>query len=199
MTNEVHNSCNQFLFHSFLSAVHVSNESSRSSSAAQNSVLYYIVLYNSAGESNCFEAAGFACTIVPIVLCDTVHYFVLLMMNDWIRSNHVERTKNCGIKIDYKNCASCWSLTLSIPSLVRIYVRYRVNYWRHHGSHVLLRASRFLPVPTLMTSVNCWCDWSRRHEQYLNRTTGLARCVFAFHLKFWIDTDLQWSEFCLSL
>ena len=33
------------------------------------------------------------------------------MMNDWIRSKHVEQTKNWGIKIDYKNCASRWSLT----------------------------------------------------------------------------------------
>ena len=34
------------------------------------------------------------------------------MMNDWIRLKHVEQTKNCGIKkIDYKNCASRWSLT----------------------------------------------------------------------------------------
>ena len=33
------------------------------------------------------------------------------MMNDLILSKHVEQTKNCGIKIDYKNCASRWSLT----------------------------------------------------------------------------------------
>ena len=45
-------------------------------------------------------------------LCNTVYYAVLLMMNDWIRSKHVEQIKNCGIKIDYKNCASRWSLTL---------------------------------------------------------------------------------------
>ena len=41
MTNEMHNSYNQILFYSFLSAVHVSNESSRSSSAARHNVLYY--------------------------------------------------------------------------------------------------------------------------------------------------------------
>ena len=35
------------------------------------------------------------------------------MMNDSIRSKHVEQTKNSGIKIDYKNCASRWSLTHS--------------------------------------------------------------------------------------
>ena len=29
-----------------------------------------------------FEAARLACTIVPIVLCNTVYYAVLLMMND---------------------------------------------------------------------------------------------------------------------
>ena len=56
MTNEIHNSCNQFFILRFLSALHVSNEFSRSSSGAQ---------YN-----------------VPIVLCNTVHYLVLLMMND---------------------------------------------------------------------------------------------------------------------
>ena len=55
VTNEIHSSYNQFLFHSFLSALRVSNESSR--------------------------------------------------------SKHVEQTKKCGIKIDYKNCASRWLLT----------------------------------------------------------------------------------------
>ena len=82
ITNEMHSSYNQFLFHSFLSALHVSNESNRSSSGAR-----------------------------PNILCNTVHYFVLLMMNDWIRSKRIEQTKNCGIKIDYKNCASRWLLT----------------------------------------------------------------------------------------
>ena len=40
-------------------------------------------------------------------LCNTVYYAVLLMMNDQIRSKHVEQTTNCGIriKIDYNNCA----------------------------------------------------------------------------------------------
>ena len=33
------------------------------------------------------------------------------MMNDYIRSKHVEQTKNCGIKIDYRNCASRCLLT----------------------------------------------------------------------------------------
>ena len=33
------------------------------------------------------------------------------MMNDYIRPKRVDQTKNCGIKIDYKNCASHWSLT----------------------------------------------------------------------------------------
>ena len=56
MTNEMHNFYNQFLFHSFLSALHVSNKSSRSSSGAQHNILYYTV--------------------------QTVHYAVLLMMND---------------------------------------------------------------------------------------------------------------------
>ena len=41
MTNEMHNSYNRFLFRSFLSALHVSNESSRSSSGARHNILYY--------------------------------------------------------------------------------------------------------------------------------------------------------------
>ena len=99
MTNEMHNSYNQFLFHRFLSAVHVSKESSLSSSAARHNILHYTVWYNRynrAGESSCFEVVG----------------AVLLMMNDYIRSKHAEQTKkNCGIKVDHKNCASRWSLT----------------------------------------------------------------------------------------
>ena len=43
MTNEMHNFYNQFLFHSFLSALHVSNESSRLSSGARHNILYYTV------------------------------------------------------------------------------------------------------------------------------------------------------------
>ena len=43
INNEMQNSYNQFLFHSFLSALHVSNESSRSSSGAQHNTLYYTV------------------------------------------------------------------------------------------------------------------------------------------------------------
>ena len=46
MTNEMHNSYNQVLFHNFLSAVHVSNESSRSSSGARHNILYNTVWYN---------------------------------------------------------------------------------------------------------------------------------------------------------
>ena len=56
MTNEWHNSYNQFFILQFLSAVRVSNEFSRSSSGAQDNVLYYTV--------------------------QSVHYIVLLMMND---------------------------------------------------------------------------------------------------------------------
>ena len=58
MNNEMHNSYNQFLFHSFLSALHVSKESSRSSSGARHNILYYTVWYNRAGESSCFEVVG---------------------------------------------------------------------------------------------------------------------------------------------
>ena len=94
MTNEMHSSYNQVLFHSFLSALHVSNESSSSSAAAaaaaRHNILYYTVWYNRynlAGESR------LVCAIVPIVLCNTVYYAVLLMMNDWILSKHAEQTK----------------------------------------------------------------------------------------------------------
>ena len=41
VTNKMHNSYNQFLFHSFLSPLHVSNESSRSSLGARRNILYY--------------------------------------------------------------------------------------------------------------------------------------------------------------
>ena len=44
ITNEMHNSYDFFLFHSF--ALHVSNESSRSSSGARHNILYYTVWYN---------------------------------------------------------------------------------------------------------------------------------------------------------
>ena len=69
MTNEMHSSYNQFLFHSFLSALHFSKESSRSSSGARRNILYYTLRYNRAMHD---------CT----KLCNTVHYAVLLMMND---------------------------------------------------------------------------------------------------------------------
>jgi hypothetical protein len=85
ITKGMHNSYNQFVFHSFVSALHVSNESSRSSSGAQHNILYYIVWYNHTGKYSCYEAAILACTIVEtvlIVLCNTVYYAVLLMMND---------------------------------------------------------------------------------------------------------------------
>ena len=74
MTNEMHNSYNQFLFHSFLSALHVSKESSRSSSGARHNILYYTVWYNRYNRTYS--------TVVPIVLSNTVYYAVLLMMND---------------------------------------------------------------------------------------------------------------------
>ena len=45
MINEMHNSYNQFLFHSFLSVLHVWNESSRSSSGTQRNILYCTVQY----------------------------------------------------------------------------------------------------------------------------------------------------------
>ena len=73
MTNEMHNSYNQILFHSFLSALRVSNESSRSSSGARHNILYYTVWYNRYNRAGLHD-----CT----KLCNTVYYAVLLMMND---------------------------------------------------------------------------------------------------------------------
>ena len=57
MTDEMHNSYNQF-HSSFLSALHVSNESSHSSSGAWHNILYYTVWYSCAGKSSCFEVVG---------------------------------------------------------------------------------------------------------------------------------------------
>ena len=54
ITNETHNSYNQFLFHSFLSALHVSNESYHQ----EHGIIYCITQYNwysRAGESSCYE------------------------------------------------------------------------------------------------------------------------------------------------
>ena len=71
MTNEMHNSYNQFLFHSFLSALHVSNESSRSSSEAQYNTLYYTVQ----SVQSCYQASlasiklqvGLHCVSLPFI------------------------------------------------------------------------------------------------------------------------------------
>ena len=55
MTNEMHSSYNQFLFvfHRFLSALNVSNESSRSSSGARHNILYYTVQ----AVQSCYQAS----------------------------------------------------------------------------------------------------------------------------------------------
>ena len=61
MTNEMHSSFNQFLFHSFLSALLVSNESSCSSSAARHNILYYTVQSVQSCKRIYLLAAGLAC------------------------------------------------------------------------------------------------------------------------------------------
>ena len=53
MTNEMHNSYNQFLFHNFLSALHVSNESNHSSSGPRSNILYYTVQ----SVQSCYQAS----------------------------------------------------------------------------------------------------------------------------------------------
>ena len=99
MTNEMHSSYNRFLFHSFLSVLHVSNESSRSSSAARHNILHY-----------CRSADDERLDSFETCKADK---------------------KNCGIKIEYKNCASRWSLT---------------NWNTMHGPHnVKIKIRLFLP------------------------------------------------------
>ena len=85
MTNEMHNSYNQFLFHSFfLSALHVSKESSRSSSEARHNMLYYTVQSVQSCRRVQQLAARLTRMIVPIVPNCVIQYIiaVLLMMND---------------------------------------------------------------------------------------------------------------------
>ena len=65
MNNEMHSSYNQFYSTVFLSALHVSNKSSRSSSAARHNILYYTVWYNRA-----------VSTTVPIVPHCVIQYIM---------------------------------------------------------------------------------------------------------------------------
>jgi hypothetical protein len=61
MTIEIHNYYNQYLFHSFLCALHETDL------------------------HDCTDCRR---------LCNTVYYAVLLTMNDYIHSKHVEQTKS---------------------------------------------------------------------------------------------------------
>ena len=128
----MHNSYKQFLFHSFLSALHVSKVSSSSSSGAQHDILYYTVQ----SVQSCLRYDCTDCT----KLCNTVYYAVLLMMNDQIRSKHVEQRKNCGMKIDYKNCTSRWLLT-------------HCNMM--HGAHNVKCTCRFVTKKTQFITMSC--------------------------------------------
>ena len=95
---------NSSLFHSFLSALHVSNESSRSSSRARHNILYHAVRYNL---SYNLIAARLACTIIPNCVIQSIR-----QCSWWWTNNSFETCrakKNSGIKIMYKNCASRWS------------------------------------------------------------------------------------------
>ena len=115
MTNEMHNSCNQFLFHSFLSALHVSSESSRSSSAARHNILY--CTHSTIGTIMQASLADLKQLGSPARLCrlyQTVQYSVLCRAPDDERLDSFETCradKKLWNKIDYKNCASRWSLT----------------------------------------------------------------------------------------
>jgi hypothetical protein len=79
MTSEMHNSYNQFystvfyLVYMFQKNLDVHRQ--------EHGIIYYITQYNRAGESS------------TIVLCNTVYYAVLLMMNLQIPSKHAEQTK----------------------------------------------------------------------------------------------------------
>ena len=114
----MYNSYNQFLFHSFLSALHVSNESSRSSSGTQHNILYYNLVQS---VQSCYQAGLVACLLYIFRKNLVVHhqehgiiYYILSSAPDDERVNSFETCrarKNCGIKIIYKNCASLFSST----------------------------------------------------------------------------------------
>ena len=80
VTNEMHNSYNQSLFNCFLSALHVSNESSRSSSGVRHNIRYYTVQ----SVQSCCQASLAASTqldfpdstIVPIVPNCVIQYIM---------------------------------------------------------------------------------------------------------------------------
>ena len=89
----------------------------------EHGIIYCIIQYNwynrynRVGESSCSKQLDSPdSTIVPTVLCNTLYYAVLLLMNEGIRSKRVEQTKKkLWNKIDYKNCASRWFInTLQI-------------------------------------------------------------------------------------
>ena len=90
MTNEMHKFLLSVFLFQFFSALHVSNESSRSSSGARHKLLYYAVVPN--------------CVIQYIMPCSW------WWTTRFVRK-HVEQTKNCGIKTDYKNL--CISLVIN--------------------------------------------------------------------------------------
>ena len=70
MTNEMHNSYNQYLFHSFVSALHVSNESSRSSSGACHNILYYT-------EQSVQSCLQHDCTDCSVCVCVCVMQYIM--------------------------------------------------------------------------------------------------------------------------
>ena len=110
ITNEMHNSHNQFLFHSF--CLFCMFRTNLVVHHQEHGIIYCITQYNWYNRYNRAGESRHACTIVPIVLC--VQYSILCRAPDDERLDSFEtcRTdKNFGIKIDYKNCASRWSLT----------------------------------------------------------------------------------------
>ena len=60
--------------------------------------------------TNNFKAARLACTIVPNCVIQYIMWCSWWRTTKFVR-NMQSRQKNCGIKMDCKNCASRWSLT----------------------------------------------------------------------------------------
>ena len=69
MTKEMYNYCNQFLAHVFICLLYMFRTS-------------LVVHHQEHGIKYCITQFGIIGTIVPIVLCNTAYYAVLLMMND---------------------------------------------------------------------------------------------------------------------
>ena len=156
MTNKMHNFYNQFLFHSFLSALNVSNESNRSSSAARHNVLYYTVWYsryNRAGESSCYEAAWLACTIVPNCVIQYTKQCSWRWTTRFVR-NMYSKAKRWNKRIINNNCASRW---LSTRCLLLFFVSFCVCIY---AKLQITKKKEGMCTVGVCTRVEIWDIWS---------------------------------------